>query len=135
MRVFYDANAILSILLWPGVMLHVHERLVETGADVVTSERVVAEVLDVAARKLPGVDAAALRHLDREIRRAWRIVPVSEARASYRVRDPDDERVLADAEAAGADVLMTGDRDLTDEASQIKSLAVRSPRQVLDGLG
>ena len=43
------------------------------------------------------------------------------------IRDPDDRIVLAEAMAAGADVLVTGDRDLLDVASRLE-VEVVSPR-------
>lgn len=43
------------------------------------------------------------------------------------VRDPDDEKILADAVAAGVQILVTGDRDLLDVAEQ-SPIPILSPR-------
>ena len=44
------------------------------------------------------------------------------------VKPRDDARILATALAAGADVLVTGDRDLLDVRDQIEGIIVRDPR-------
>ncbi len=43
------------------------------------------------------------------------------------VRDPDDERILADTVAAGVQILVTGDKDLLDVAEQ-SPIPILSPR-------
>jgi putative PIN family toxin of toxin-antitoxin system len=44
------------------------------------------------------------------------------------IRDPDDENILRSALATGAEVLVTGDRDLLDVADSISVLRIVSPR-------
>ena len=44
------------------------------------------------------------------------------------IRDPDDARVLATALAAGADVLVTGDRHFLDVGDRIQGITVTDPR-------
>jgi uncharacterized protein len=46
------------------------------------------------------------------------------------VRDPDDERILADAVAAGVQIMVTGDKDLLDVAEQ-SPIPILSPRAFL----
>lgn len=46
------------------------------------------------------------------------------------VRDPDDERILADAVGAGVQVMVTGDKDLLDVAEQ-SPIPILSPRAFL----
>lgn len=53
--------------------------------------------------------------------------PASEAPSPVPVRDPDDERILADAVAAGVQVLVTGERDLLDVAAE-SPIPILSPR-------
>ena len=52
------------------------------------------------------------------------------------VRDPDDVPVVAAAVAGGADAIVTGDRDLLDDAAVVewlaqRGVAVRSPAELL----
>ncbi len=46
------------------------------------------------------------------------------------VRDPDDERILADAVGAGVQIMVTGDKDLLDVAEQ-SPIPILSPRAFL----
>ncbi|GAB5535250.1 MAG: hypothetical protein Rubg2KO_14990 [Rubricoccaceae bacterium] len=62
------------------------------------------------------------------------MLPSTDAAPSVQLRDPNDDPILADAEATGADVLMTGDRDFLDVAKTITTLAVLTPRQVYERL-
>lgn len=48
-------------------------------------------------------------------------------------RDPDDDVVLGTAMAAGADMIVTGDRDLL-VLDTYEGIRIRSPRQFLEGL-
>jgi len=52
------------------------------------------------------------------------VVAATGTRATAKVRDADDARILAEAVAGGADVVVTGDRDLLD-------LADRSPLRIV----
>ena len=46
------------------------------------------------------------------------------------VRDPDDERILADAVGAGVQIMVTGDKDLLDVAER-SPIPILSPRAFL----
>jgi uncharacterized protein len=46
------------------------------------------------------------------------------------VRDPDDEKILADAVAAGVQILVTGDKDLLAVAER-SPIPILSPRAFL----
>ena len=125
MRVFYDTNVLLSSILWTGEVYRTHLALVERGHTPVTSERVIREALDVVARKFAMLDA---RKIEAAIRENWEIVPESGNAPSTKLRDPDDEGVLADAESAGVELLLSGDRDLLDARKEITTLVVLSAR-------
>ena len=53
--------------------------------------------------------------------------PASDAPCPVPVRDPDDERILADVIAAGVQVLVTGDKDLLEVAAE-SPISILSPR-------
>lgn len=121
MRVFYDANIVLSTILWRGEVYRTHRALVEQGYVPITSERVVREVLNVIARKFLAFDPS---EIEPEIRQEWEIVPESRKTPSVTLRDPDDEGVLADAESAHADLLLSSDRDFLDVRETITTIVV-----------
>lgn len=125
MRVFYDTNVLLSSLLWKGEVYRVHRALVGRGHTPVTSERVLREVLEVIARKFATLDA---KEIEAVIRENWELVPESGNAPSIRLRDPDDEGVLADAESAQVDLLLSGDRDFLDARKEIRTVVVLSAR-------
>jgi predicted nucleic acid-binding protein len=56
------------------------------------------------------------------------IVPRGDTPSPVPVRDPDDERVLADTVSAGAEILVSGDQDLlvVPEESPIRILSSRA---------
>ena len=61
-------------------------------------------------------------------RRRRPVGPVPDPDPPVEVRDPDDDIVLASAIAAGAEILITGDKDLLDSAGQVESLRIMTPR-------
>jgi len=126
MRVFYDTNVLLSALLWRGEVYRVHRALVERGYTPVTSERVVREALEVIARKFAMLDASSI---ESAVREDWEVVPESRTAPSTKLRDPDDEGGLADAESANVELLLSGDRDLLDARKEIGTVAVLSARE------
>jgi len=56
------------------------------------------------------------------------VQPKPTSPSSIPVRDEDDQRVLASALAAKADVLITGDKDLLDVANEVRGLTITDPR-------
>jgi predicted nucleic acid-binding protein len=65
--------------------------------------------------------------------RAETVVPRPPGPASVHLRDRDDRWVLASALSVGADLLVTGDKDLLDAASQVP-IPILDPRGCWDRL-
>jgi putative PIN family toxin of toxin-antitoxin system len=82
-------------------------------------ERVLTNKLRVP-REIVAGDIALLR--DCHVR------PTARAPKGSPIRDPDDARVLATALAAGADLLVTGDRHFLDVRDRIQGITVTDPR-------
>lgn len=61
--------------------------------------------------------------------RGQTVVPLPEKPVAVTVRDADDVQVLASAQAAGVDVLVSGDGDLLDLAAS-ESLRILNPRRM-----
>jgi predicted nucleic acid-binding protein len=74
-----------------------------------------------------GLCADLLDDVDQFLR-AQTIVSKGAAGLDVTVRDPDDARIIAEAVAGSADVMVTGDRDLLD-------LAAHSPVRIVNPRG
>ncbi len=124
MRVFPDTNVLVSAFATRGLCADVF-RYIVTEHTLVTGEVVLRELRRVLRQrlKLPARQIEAIE----EFLRDFEVVPKPKAPAAVRVRDPDDRWVLASALAAGADVLITGDRDLLDLGSRVP-LRIVDPR-------
>lgn len=99
--------------------------MVLTEYHLVVPEVVVEEVRRVLGKKLK-LAPAALAAVEAVLERC-EIVPKGSEPSPIAVRDPDDERVLADALAGGAQILITGDQDLLSVAAQ-SPIRILSPR-------
>lgn len=108
-RVCLDSNVWVAAFASRGLCADL-VRLVLTEHEPIVPQVVLEEVRRVLAEKL-GLSQAALAAAEALLARC-EIGPRSENPPPIEVRDPDDERVLADAIAAAAEILVTGDEDL-----------------------
>ncbi|MBI3448275.1 MAG: putative toxin-antitoxin system toxin component, PIN family [Acidobacteria bacterium] len=128
MKVFLDTNVLVSAFATRGlcadVLRHVlAEHTLVTGDVVLTELR---RVLRLRFR-MPVKNVQEIERFLRENE----VVPKPRSPSKTVIRDPDDAWVLASAEAAGADVLVTSDRDLLDIAGEA-SLDIVDPRGFWD---
>ncbi len=125
MRVFLDTDVLVSAFATRGLCADVM-RHVLAEHELIVGEVVLRELRRVLQRKLrlPPESVKAIEELLRE----REVIPKPRKASGPEVRDPDDRWVLASAIAAGAEVLVTGDRDLLD-------LAARSPLLIVDPRG
>jgi putative PIN family toxin of toxin-antitoxin system len=130
MRVFLDTNVLVSGFATRGLSADV-VRLLLAEHELLTGEVVLEETRRVLTEKF-GVPDEKADQIERLLRRRHvEPVPDPESPASdppVEVRDPDDETVLASAIAAGAEILITGDKDLLDVADEVESLSAESLR-------
>jgi len=125
-KVFFDTNVLASAFATRGFCAEVFDLTLERH-EVVVGEPVLAELERVLEERF-GVDAGRVARVLRFLRR-FPVVPAPRppgTTVSPDLSDPDDVPVLASALTAGADVLVTGDRALREEAT---GLQVLSPRQ------
>lgn len=130
MRVFLDTNVLVSAFATRGLCADlVRHLLVEheliTGAVNLTELR---RVLKTKLR-VPKDTVSAIEELLRD----QTVVPKPKKLLDVEIRDPDDAWVLASAVAGGADLLVTGDRDLLDIAS-VAQLRIVNPRDCWEAL-
>lgn len=126
-RVCLDSNVLVAAFVARGLcadllklVLSEHELVVP---EVVAEEvhRVLAEKLEASPEALSAVEA---------VLEPCEIAPRSGSPSPVPMRDPDDERVLADAVSAGAEILVSGDQDLLVVADE-SPIRILSPRGFL----
>ena len=130
-RIVFDTNVFVRALINPK---GINARLILSLSRYVLVMSA-AEVAEVLAR--PGVlDDTAIRKLDveRVLELLRRAPMVSPATAVTVCRDPDDNKFLEAAIAAGAAYLVTSDKDLRD-LGEYQGVKIRLPVEFLRELG
>lgn len=125
MKVFFDTNVLASAFATRGFCAEVFDLTLERH-EVVVGEPVLAELERVLGERF-GVDPDRVARVLRFLRR-FPVVPAQPpdgVAGSPDLSDPDDVPILASAVAAGADVLVTGDRVLREEATGLQALSPR----------
>ncbi len=130
MRIFLDTNVIVSAVATRGLCADVL-RVVIAEHDLLVGKTVLKELRRVLRQKLR-LPTATLKELDAFLRRHSTIVS-KQAPLVVSLRDANDEAVLAEAIAGGADILVSGDRDLLQiaDAAPILILAPRGLWELL----
>ena len=130
MRVFLDTNVLVSAFATRGLCADLM-RTVLAEHELVTAEVVLAELRDVLRRRF----GYAPQTIDGVVGlpREYHVQPTPEDLPEIHVRDADDLVVLASAIAAGAEVLVTGDKDLLSVRDEAP-IAIADPRGFLSML-
>ncbi len=130
MKVFLDTNVLVSAFVARGLCADLYRYLlaeheVQTGeVNLVELKRTLRDKLSATAERIAAVELLLRDHT---------IVPKPATRSTIRIRDRDDECVLASAFAAEADMFVTGDQDLLSIAGEIP-LPVVTPREAWERL-
>ena len=129
MKVFCDTNVLIAALVADGLCRDIVKRRLPL-VDLFTSLALLKE-LESTLRTKFRVDPADLPLLAAYQERASLVKPAKLSRAVC--RDPDDDVVLATAKAAGADCILTGDRDLL-VLERFESITILSPRAFVESM-
>lgn len=124
MRVFLDTNVLVAAFATRGLCADL-VRTILADHQLITGDVVLAELRTVLEEriKLPTSTITEIVAL----LRAQEVVPKPAKPSSLRIRDADDQWILASAVAGHADVLITGDKDLLAVAKQ-SPVPILSPR-------
>jgi putative PIN family toxin of toxin-antitoxin system len=122
-RVFLDTNVLVAAFATRGLCADV-VRMTLAAHEMVVSEAVLKELERVLADKI-GLPEREMRSVLSFVREQGTLAP--EATSMPAVRDASDAPILAAALACGADVLVTGDRDLLELETPVR-IRIVSPR-------
>ena len=125
MKVFLDTNGLISAFTTRGLSADLF-RLVVAEHELLTGEVNLTEFRRVLRERFK-VPPAEIALVEDQLR-SHTIVPRPTAPSDLPLRDPDDTWVLASALAGGAELLVTGDKDLL-------SLAERAPLPIVNPRG
>ena len=126
-RICLDSNVLVAAFAARGLCADLLKRVL-SDYDLVTPEVVAEEVQRILTTRLK-LSQDPLSSVEAVLERCS-IVPTGEEPCPISVRDPDDERVLADAISAGAEILVSGDQDLL-VAAEHSPIRILSPRAFL----
>ncbi len=128
MRVVFDTNILVSALTLPGGRADSALRRIVGGEDsLAVSRSIIDELLSVLARKF-AYDREALSRVAVFLADLGEMV---EPRQSFRIlADDPDNRILECAVAAGADLIVTGDRAMLAE-TEFRGIRIVSLREYL----
>lgn len=113
LAVVFDTNIFVSAIFWQKGNPHrLLELAIAQKIKAFTSVEILGELLRVLRRDFPGQEETVLDFLSL-ILKHFKIV---EAKAKLDVvkNDPEDNKIVECAEAAGADYIVTGDKHLLD---------------------
>jgi putative PIN family toxin of toxin-antitoxin system len=124
-KVFLDTNVLVSSFATRGLSADV-VRVVMAEHELITGEVVLSEFRRVLVEKFGVVEHRVLE-VERLLRK-FHVEPKPVNPPQIQVRDKDDSWILATALEAGADVLVTGDKDLLGIRIQVEHIQIMSPR-------
>ncbi len=125
MRVFLDTNVLVAAFATRGLCADVL-RTVLAEHELLLSGTVIEELARILSDKL-GVPEPAVREIATFLRESASLAPAAVKPPPAVIRDPDDAVILSEALATGADIFVTGDKDLL-EAGEVPDIRIVDPR-------
>ena len=125
MRVVLDTNVLVSAFATRGLSADVF-RLVPAEHELIVGQIVLEELGRVLEQKI-GLPGSAVEEVV-ALLEEHRVVPTVDEDPGVEIADRSDARVLATALEAGAEILVTGDRDLLSVKDRVQDLRILDPR-------
>ena len=128
LRVVVDTNVLVSIFQFGGRISEILDLALQGGVELYTSQPIIEELRGVLQEKFHW-STERVENATETLLRFCRLIDPGEPLKVC--RDPDDDRVLECALAAGAEGIVSGDRDLLDLGT-FRETPIMSPRRFLD---
>jgi len=125
MKIFADTNVLVSAFTARGLCADLLE-VILADHQLITGEFVLKELKRVLVKKLKVPREKVSDTI--QFLRKHHVEPIPDDPSEIKVRDEDDRWVLESAIRAGADILVTGDKDLLDISKNVPQLKFISPR-------
>jgi putative PIN family toxin of toxin-antitoxin system len=132
MKLVFDTNVWVSALAFKGRVRDLLDVVIQMKIEVVVSPEIIEETLGVLSERKFGFSPDVIVLIDRRIRMMAKVVRPTE-RLRVVERDPDDDRILECAVAAGAEVIVTGDEHLL-ALKVFRGIRILTPTAFLDEL-
>lgn len=124
MRIFLDTNVLASAFATRGLCADLFQAVLAEH-ELLVGIHVLDELQDVLSRKFQMPSSIIKEYLSL-LRREGDVITAAHP-SQAKLRDTDDEKILANALAGKADVFVTGDQELLALA-RVKGMPVVSPR-------
>lgn len=135
MRILIDTNVLISAALFPNsIPARAFDLAVSGHYVALVSEQNIEEMHRIFQKKFPHKQDVLERFLASSML-SWEIIPVpaEEVAVENAIRDINDRPILRAAVLAGADFLLTGDKDFLE--ANIFKPKVLSPAEFVQGYG
>ena len=131
MKVFVDANTLISGIVFKGPEHEVLKLVIKNMAELITSEDVIGEVFEVVKRKFPEKTATLAEFLKLSGIKLILQKDYSGIIEEQEVRDYEDKHVLAAAIESKCKFIVTGDKDLKI-LGKYKNIQIITSRKLLE---
>jgi len=136
MKIVVDANMFISALIWDGNPESVIDRAADRSDLLFISDAIVDEIERTLRKPKFGRSEDRVVSFVSYIKKIGKTVTISpQHRITGVCRDPDDDKYIECALAAGADYIISGDRDLLElkEYGGIKIVNARDYLNIVGG--
>lgn len=137
LRLVLDTNVLVSAFLWQGAPGRLIEHAGEKEVQLFTSRALLDELTATLDKKKLAKSVAATGLTSDQMLRNYRLLATlvpAQKLARPVSRDTEDDAVLACAQAAHADLILSGDDDLL-VLKRFEGISIVSPAQALDRIG
>lgn len=129
-KVVFDTNILISSIFWSGIPRRIVDMAVAGRIQSLSCSEILREVESVLIKKFPDIPYRRVRDILRDVLSYSHLV-ITEKLTIPELRDLKDIAVMACAVSAGADYLVTGDKDLLS-LKEFRGIKIYDAKSFLD---